>query len=403
MFIGLNALPFPLIHDSLAMREDLREKSEIRFMLQPNGATVCSYVVSMEGTFDTAFAREARGIVFDNQDRVIARPLHKFLNINESPTVYASVLKWPDVQRVMVKRDGSMIHTVSAGNGVEPLSAGLNFTFKSKKSFTSDVVKAAADWLLNEAPMNLRENIIAVCSQIVSQGQTAIFEWTSPLSRIVVAYPTKALTLLHVRDNISGRYTDKSNLENLTQFFQVPLVDEDESAKAIIALDLPIDERLAMLSEIDDTNIEGWVFQFSNGDMVKAKTKAYVARHRILTFLRRRDIAEAVLLEEIDDLKAQLVSENVNISEILQIEADVVEDIEQMLSEIDAVYSADRDLSRKDFALKHTGKQYFGLIMKRYSGQEPDVKDWYRKHKLSEKFDLTQINLLQIDSGEIDE
>ncbi len=420
MYVGLNAAPFPLMLNSTAMRSALVDKSEIRFTPQTNATVVCSYIVAMEGTFDSAFACEARGIVFDQNDEVISRPLHKFFNVGEREATRFENLDWTKVDRVMVKRDGSMIHTVAARHAVAPLP-GTTFTFKSKKSFTSDVVKAAVEWLHAEATFDQFTAITDLCEEVVARNKTAIFEYTSPTSRIVVAYPEKALTLLHVRDNVTGEYMLSTELKALAEKHDVPLVEEDLAAKALllgkiltpgfedfiegaIALEEVImEERLKKLADIDDPNVEGWVVQFTNGDMVKFKTAAYIARHRLMTFQRRRDVAQMVLDEMVDDYKARMVAEKVDISEILEIEKTVVTDIEVILDEIDAVYGADKELSRKDFALKHNQHRLFGLIMKRYGGQELDVKAWYKKHVLDDKFDLTQINLLQQAEEPVDE
>jgi RNA ligase len=414
MYHGLNRdSPFPIISNDVAMRDALAEIEEIRFMEQANGTTVCSYIVSMEGTFDLAFAREARGIVFDKNGDVISRPLHKFFNVNEREATKVENLDWSKVVRVMDKRDGSMIHTVKATSdvtyneptdpidptGVQRMCAGAKFALKSKKSFTSDVVHAAYAWLFS-SPKLL--SYMELCNWCIDHDQTAIFEWTSPTSRIVLHYPEGCLTLLHVRDNETGEYLMPDELNALGAKHDVPVVHSWKGFIGCLPVDLPLNfnstvEALETIEKLRNLEAcEGWVFQFADGDMVKFKTTWYMERHRAMTFLRERDVALMVLRESLDDLKALLVGEGASIVEILEIEKCVVGLVDDMIKSVESAYADDMGLDRKTFAIKHQGVHpYFGLLMQRYSGKEPDYKGYFERKELSELFSLRQINVVQ--------
>jgi hypothetical protein len=144
--------------------------------------------------------------------------------------------------------------------------------------------------------------------------------------------------------------------------------------------------------------IEGWIFQFENGEMVKVKTKWYIERHHAMTNLRERDLHLECLRETVDDLKAMLVQEGVDISEIESIELKVGEHLKAMLHSIYGKLEENKHLERKDFALKvgPAGEkyEYFGLLMKAYEGKEPDVKGHYERHVLP-TVSLRQLNLTQ--------
>lgn len=380
--------PFPLIADDIAIREALANKEEIRFMKQDNGTTVCSYLISMEGTFNSPEAREARGLVFDENGFLISRPLHKFFNVGEREETRIENIDWSQVRRVMDKRDGSMIHTVE----MRDTNEHCNFRLKSKKSFASDVAKDATAFIMSNEAKDMK--YVEFCNLMVTQGFTAIFEWTSPTARIVLAYPQRELRLLHIRDNYTGHYAHLEALEEASNKYNIPLVDHrDDVLMALIESDRK-DLMLQQLVE-ETEGIEGWVFQFYNGDMVKVKTKWYLERHRAMTFLRVRDIAEAVLNESVDDLKSLLVSEKVDISEILEIEKKVVEEVNYITDRVNVAWLPNKDKDRKDFAITMKGHPYFQLLMRKYVGDEPDVKSWFKKNMLDKMFDLRQINLLQ--------
>lgn len=404
-YIHLNAdNPFPVVTHRGLFELGVGEKEEIRFMTQDNGTVVCSYVVSMEATFDNAYARECRGIVFCEDGNVIARPLHKFFNVNEKETTRIENLPWDQVVRVMDKRDGSMIHTVNVGYEKSRF-LGCNFDFKSKKSYKSDVAMAAAKHVES------KPNYIDFCWEVNNAGLTAIFEWTSPTARIVLPYQRDELKLLHIRDNVTGAYFTKQRLEVFAKDFGIPLVDDVNldgdnwvltakggPVKYTLTKDRPlIDQFLELAETLEGT--EGWVFQFVNGDMVKLKTKDYMNKHRAMTFLRERDIALLVADEQIDDLKAMLVGEGCNITQILEIEKDVVEYIETMISSVEGVYAeiVQLGLSKKDAALKYGSAgdkhQYFGLLMRKMDGKEPNYLEYFKKNVLHDRYDLKQLNL----------
>jgi T4 RnlA family RNA ligase len=369
---------FPVITSLELFKSQVGEKEEIRYMTSPHGFTTVSYMVSMPTTFDNPHARECRGIVFDVEGKVISRPLTKFFNMNERDGARPHDFNWAKLARCMAKRDGSMIHTVKTGPD--------SFDVKSKKSFTSDVANAARA-LISSSPGHQ-----ALCMHAIALDCTAIFEFTSPGARIVLPYLKDELVLLHVRENESGRYYSDNEIRLLGTQFGVSTVDDDvldsfpELIKAIAEGDAA--KVWAIVQQLAETveNIEGWIFQFDDGEMVKVKTKWYMERHRCMTFLRERDVQLMVLRESLDDIKAMLASDGVDISELEAIEAKVGKVLIDVLHELTAIYEADKNLERKDFALKHgpAGLKYpqFSLLMKLYEGKEPDVKGWYERQIL---------------------
>jgi len=382
MYIGLDKQVFPVVTDLELFKVGVGDKPEIRFMQQDNGTTIVSYIISDESTFDNGYALECRGITFNADGKIISRNLHKFFNVNEKPRTQVNLLDWTKVTRVAAKIDGSMICTVN-----HPSVLG-NFSLKSKKTFTSDVAVSAAKWISDN------HNYLDFCAAITDKDLTAIFEWTSPTARIVVSYDQDMLTLLHVRDNHTGRYLGQSELNNLCREYNIPLVENVDDVHALVLKDPKLVQELADTVE----GIEGWVFQFENGDMVKWKTKQYCELHRSMTFLRERDIVEMVLNETVDDLKALLAGQGVNVSEIVEIENRVVKEIDVMINAVCSIVEDNKQLDRKTIALK-LGNQgenhpYFGMIIQKYSGKEPDYLGFYKKSYLH-NIPLRQLNLMQ--------
>ena len=135
-------MTFPYIVNQVEFQSQIGEKPEIRFTPQPNGIVVGCYIVAMESTFDNYHAEECRGICFKN-NKIASRPLHKFYNLNERNGVREVDFDWSQVQCVMPKRDGSMIHTVAVDNSPFSKIDQQSFDVKSKKSFSSDEIGRA--------------------------------------------------------------------------------------------------------------------------------------------------------------------------------------------------------------------------------------------------------------------
>lgn len=115
--------------------------------------------------------------------------------------------------------------------------------------------------------------------------------------------------------------------------------------------------------------------------------------HRSVTFTRRRDVAEMVLDETLDDYKSYLSAAGAlnTFKTVEEIEHAVVSHINKISAEVEKIFVEDGHLDRKSIALKYNGHKYFGLIMARAIGKEPDYIGFYRKNILKNEFDLEQV------------
>ncbi len=64
----------------------IREDSGIIISRRPD-LSVIDYIYTTDDTFDTALARECRGLKFDADGRIIGRPFHKFFNLGDKERV----------------------------------------------------------------------------------------------------------------------------------------------------------------------------------------------------------------------------------------------------------------------------------------------------------------------------
>lgn len=375
---------FPIITKLADLLPHIEGNKQIRVKLdEDTGHTVVCYMVQDEDTFaedgaSAAFAREARGITFGPDGKISARTLHKFFNVGERADTQPAHLNWTDVERIMEKRDGSM---------VTPVWVNGNLTFKTKKSFSTKEAALALE------VCRATTDGVAFCLKMAEQGLTPTFEITSPRYPIVVLYEKDELTLLHVRENRTGRYLTQSELEKLgSPFPLVPniinefMVDMEMGCFCDPYVSWSSLEAAAMAC----TGIEGWVIQFKSGGMVKLKTDWYNRLHHAVTFVRWRDIARSVVADQADDLKGAFTLTGRPIDPILHVERIIGSKLRIVENTVELHVMNGKALNRtaKDMALAFKDHELFGLVMRAFRGQEINYLEWYEKHHLDKDWGL---------------
>lgn len=362
---------FPNITHISDVESNLVNKPEIRFMAQPNGIIIGCYMFADSDTFNSSESLECRGIAFDATGKIVSRPLHKFFNVGEKPFTQLDKIKEreADIVAIYEKLDGSMIATCDV-NG--------KALWRSKKAFHSEVVQLANEYVTTNP------NIQQFAQECVDRGLTAIFELTHPSAQIVVAQREPKMRLLHVRNNVSGEYVlldPFHQIHNLINQYAIERVSQFGK--------LSVSELIESLPAM--TQQEGYIIQFSNGDMVKLKCPWYLRLHHSITFLRERDIALLSLNEELDDVKGALSEAGIDLTEVNNVESKLKHILINITNTVESVYECDKHLNRKDFALKYKNHELFSLLMIRYTGQEVNVAKWYEKSKLKEDFGSRQL------------
>lgn len=359
----------------------IKDNPQLRIKPCPiTGHTVVCYMLQDEHTFASAneeYARECRGITFDPDGKISARTMHKFFNVGERADTQPEEIDWTQVVRVMEKRDGSMVTPVKISGWRDKIS-GI-FKFKTKKSFETAEAALADEIVRNN------DTYARWLSVIVFAGLTPTFEITSPRYPIVVRYEKDELTLLHIRENESGRYLTEDEIKELQP--PMPLVQNWShlySFNGVVSWDL-----LKLFAETTH-GIEGLVLQLASGEMFKIKTKWYNDLHHSVTFTRWRDIARTVCEDKADDLKAafSLCGRDPNV--IVQVETKIMEKIAAMTEvlERETADALAKYATPKDAALGLKGHELFGLIMRRFRGQEIDMMEQYVKHHLDNDWNL---------------
>ena len=218
---------------------------------------VIDYVYQDQHTFDDPELMECRGIKFDKDGLILARPFRKFFNYGER----GSDLPVHRSHVITHKLDGSMIH---------PTLLDRRLFFHTRKGHT-DVAKKAERYVLSSPQHDYQ----GLCLAAIHFGWTPIFEYTGPNNRIVIRYEEEALTLLAMRHTVKGHFMDREWLRGWARNHKVPLVKVFN-----MTLTGQVQQFIDHTRGLKDA--EGYVVYFDDGYMVKIKAEDYVLKHRAL-------------------------------------------------------------------------------------------------------------------------
>lgn len=370
---------FPVIRHIDDLLEHVAHLTYLAENEKPNGTRVISYIHTDADSFANEWERECRGITFSKEGHILSRTLHKFFNLGEREAYQINNLDFKKVKAIFPKLDGSMISTYKLEGVVVP---------KSKNSEESDVALAA------RAYIQARSEYIRFCSDMADRGLTPTFEYTSPENRIVLKYDQEDLTLLQIRENVSGKYLD---IHELSKGYDITVLDKAyEEATSF-------EDLCEMLLGMKD--IEGVIVMFEDGDMVKIKTEWYVKLHHSVTFKRYRDIARLVLNESLDDFRGLLAIQQydaIDFDVLDDIERTIHKEISEMRSEIEEkavevkeMFTVDGEMDYKSASayLKKIKAEphVFAFVLQTIRGKRIDYLDHYRKRILRDRWSLETI------------
>ena len=330
---------FPVIEHIDQVRAAIADYPEF-IIAERESLLIANYNVNLENTFgDTAdpqaqIRRECRGLKFDRDSGVIvARPYHKFFNVNERPETAVAELDLGQPHRILEKLDGSMIHAVPVGN---------QYRFCTKMGIT-DVSMGA------EAFVARNPNIYQLVQDLHGMGLTVIFEWCSPQQRIVIDYHHDQLIITAVRENVSGYYWTYDQLRAVGEEYGVPVVG---------ALPGTMENMQALIDHTRGLeNLEGYVVRWADGHMTKIKADHYVLLHRTKDQIRlEKNVVELIVNERSDDLKPML--DAVDLANFNRFESLFWTGVAQVCSDLESVYhQGDQYQNRRDFAVEFVQKQ----------------------------------------------
>jgi RNA ligase len=285
---------FPVIRHIDEIRPAIKDRNEF-IIAEREWGHVINYMVNMTDTFDKydeyyAFRRECRGLKFDREGNLLARPYHKFFNVGEKEETQLHELDLSSSHVILEKLDGSMVHPIWVDKEAE------HWRLCTKMGIT-DVSMQAEEWLARNSGYK------AFILHCLKSDVTPIFEWCSRQNRIVIDYPKERLVLTAVRINRDGVYLSMSALNLFGRDYNLDVV------KSIPNTFYTIDHLVETTRELKGE--EGFIVRFDNGHMFKIKADEYVKIHKAKdNILFEKNVISLILDEKLDDVVSFLPEED---------------------------------------------------------------------------------------------
>jgi hypothetical protein len=245
------------------------------------------YFVHPLGKDNPVNAFDMRGLTFVfNTDGTLFKKylmFPKFFNVNQNESTQYDLIKDKEIKNVSYKEDGSLIAFMLLPNGhVFAKTNGDIFNDQSEKALK--ILNANEEY----------KNFVLNC---LKNDLTPMFEYVAFDNRIVLLYSKPDLIFIGVRNNTTGVYV---NANEFGQHVSIPFS---------ITKTLKYNSLEEIMKEAETReNIEGWVIEFTDGQLVKVKTKWYFNLHGLRTesVFREDYIIENYFKETIDDVICQL-------------------------------------------------------------------------------------------------
>jgi RNA ligase len=377
---------YPIITNIDDVLPAIKDREEFIVADRP-GHKVINYLINFIDTFPkvigddvseedkklAAMRRECRGIKFDDKGFIICRPLHKFFNLNEKEETQSNMVDVKEDHVILEKLDGSFIAPYVANNKL------IYGTKMGETHITAQVLDFIEDkQKYNEFSLHL-----------IDAGYTPIFEFTSPINRIVIPYSQTNLTLLAVRHMVSGRYYSYDEMKEQARKYDIPVV------KMLAGSIENMQEFVEHTNNL--VNEEGYVIRFASGYMLKLKSSDYVRKHKTKDSIAlEKNILEIIFSEKLDDVIADLPEEDAaKVKKYAEVVSHSALTLCSRLKDIVSEAKTSLDNEKKRFAIEvvPNHRQFSSLLFSIWDGK--DAMDSIKKHVLSNCGTQTKVDGLR--------
>lgn len=301
--------------------------------------------------------QECRGIILDEADdwRVVSRAYDKFFNYGEPN---AAEIDWATAV-VQEKVDGSLCtayeyagawHVATTGN---PDAGGpVNdsaYTFAELFWETLGLYEGE-DW--NAPPWE-------------SPDWCYLFELTTPHNRVIVNHLTAGLTLLGVRNRVSGDWVKTA----ATAMARVVPVVREFPLQSFADIE-------ATFNGMDPLAQEGYVVVDAAGNRVKVKHPGYVAIHHMKDGVTPKSLLEVIQRGEVPEVTAHFP----NLADAFNA---IKAQYDTLADAIDLAYAPIKDIeTQKDFAAQALAFPYSAALFDIRRGKAANGRDFLAKATL---------------------
>lgn len=305
---------------------------------------IFSYRLASYSDFLEPNALECRGSMFkvDEEGNYLgcaSRTPMKFFNAYENPfTMYDKDTLSTEIAVVMDKIDGSIISTF--------MDVDYEVRTKSHSSLNSDHA------INSTAMLHADKELYGEIFYAETWGYTVNMEYTSPEYRIVLPYQEDKLTVLNLRNRMTGELIVGERLKEFSNVLYKRSVFYNHGE---INKTFPMKETLKESIDAvrDMIDIEGYVLILKDGRMCKVKTDWYCALHFTKDSINVDSrLYDAIITGASDDLKQMFSTDLYAIKKIEKMEQLIFSCYNKLVHDVESFYEQNKHLERKEYALK---------------------------------------------------
>lgn len=322
----------------------------------------------------TPEGKTSRDDVVPGATQILAHPMRRFFNYGQGT---AANIDWADPKlTVLEKLDGTLcivywdpftnkwcVATRSVPEADLPMDNGI-FTFRTLFE------KALTDTTGYDFNLGF--------SHLLDKHHTYCFELTTPYNRIVVYYPKNTVTLLAVRNLVTGSELEFDHPVVEALIPRVPLVQAHSLGS--------VEKTLEWVSAVNPMEHEGVVVK-QGENRIKVKSPAYVAYNKVRDSLATspRNMVELILAEKDDDVSAFLPEEIVkNLQKIkkgLQVAIRDHESVYKQLLALELKTKKDFAITLNALASAKDNKLWTAPFFNMFDGKSSGMRDFIQKNR----------------------
>lgn len=317
--------------------------------------------------FKLPSAKDSRGTMFivdkdTGKAELIALPMQKFFSVGEGEPHLAKLHSVDNAKHIYMKEDGSLMTSY-----VCPVTGDLKLKSKNNAEYVNkNVIKKAL-------PENLAKDLMKAYNE---DSLCVDFELTSPENRVLMEYKDYKLHVLSARSLLDG---NKVNLRN-----------EDFQKKYPHIYDALVKEVPRNEYDLNRSDIEGYVLEMENGELLKVKTLPYLSMVAVVNIQDMSKLSvnlyAAAVNEILDEVRSLFHyrnrSENFPIEKLIA-QADAAEDYARktylpFVKHINEFVENNKHLDVKDYIAKaqQEDKDLMPALMTLYKGKDFNLKDF---------------------------
>jgi len=303
-----------------------------------NGLSILNYTRDCQFTKDWNYVTlQSRGLVIDQNFKVVARPFPKFFNVEEIGEENLP----NDEPLVFEKLDGS---------------CGIGFTYDGVQ-----YMNTRGSWNSDQAVIGLK--LLQENGLIFLEGWTYMFEIIcESIDKKVVNYGgVDKLVLLAIIETATGRELEHSELVKYSNGLEVVKLYKFPKFN------------VQNLKDLNTDNAEGFVCLYRNGVRSKIKFVDYCRKHKTKSNLTEKFILEFWQADKVSDL-LQVVEDEFDLWV-----ADVLKSFDKQLAVMEAEVSEflsniPTNSTIVDVVNMTKGSKYQYVILRMFKGQEPNKR-----------------------------